>query len=183
MITDQQAHDIIQAAWIKRGLAPLTENQIQAAMCVARFETQYGSGWKKVMAGSNNWGAIQAGKPPAKPGYSRLFMDTHPTAGGANIPYEICFREYPTPEDGASDFLRVLFVRRPSVLAAADRGSIQAVAEAMHGTGYFEGFGKTVAIRIMNYANSLWKNYESILRNTKWPAALVRADVPAQDPE
>jgi len=171
---DQDAYEVLKSAWPDTGLPEPSDAELHAAMCVARLETQYGEGWKSVMVGSNNWGAIQAGKPPARPGYSRLYQDTHPNEKGTSTIYHICFREYPTPEEGAADFLRVLYVRRPKVLAAAGEASIQAVAEAMHESGYYEGFGATIESRIANYANALWRNYQTILKRTGWQPVLSR---------
>ena len=175
MIQDMDAYSILCSAWDVAGLPVPTQPQIHVAMCVARHETGYGSGWKGVMVGSNNWGAIQAGRPPARPGYSRLYQDTHPLPDGTSRTYQICFREYPTPEAGAAGLLRVLYVKRPAVLQAAESADMQKVAEQMHASGYYEGFGKTAEDRIRGYANALWRCYESILKSTGWEPQLIRA--------
>ena len=173
MISDIEAYAILVAAWDTVRVPPPTEAHLHVAMCVARHETRYGRSWQGAMIGSHNWGAIQAGRPPAKTGYSRLYQDSHPNKNGSNTSYAICFREYPTDEDGARDLLRVLFAKRPFVLRAAETGNLKSVAKEMHATGYFEGFGATIEDRIRGYQNALWRVYQTILLNTKWEPVLT----------
>ena len=162
-------------AWSRSGLGPMTQSQLYAAMAVACLETWYGEGWTKAcggtgaMIGSNNWGAIQTSLPPCEDGYSRLCIDTHPNDDGSSTKYESCFREYPTPADGALGLLGTLYGKRPKVLEAAKRGNMQAVAQAMHDSKYYEGFGKTVQERIDNYAKALWRCYQGALKETGDP--------------
>jgi len=108
--------------------------------------------------GSNNWGGIQAGKPKdgvCPPG-SRLASDTFPTQKGKSVSYEVCFREYETPELGARDFLRVLYVKRPAVLVAARTGNAHAAAAAMYDSTYYQGRGSTREERIDGYARAVF---------------------------
>ena len=172
MISDTEARDILVSAWASLNQDPMTDSQLHMAMCVARHESGYGCAWCGVMTGSNNWGAIQAGSMPRK-GYSRLYQDTHPNPDGTNTTYKICFREYATPVEGAADLLRVLYLKRIFVFYAAETGNVQSVAQEMHKSGYFEGSGATVAIRISNYAKALWRNYSTILKSTGWESKLL----------
>jgi hypothetical protein len=72
------------------------------------------------------------------------------------VPYEVCFREYATPLEGARDFLRVLYLKRPAVLVAARTGNAHAAAAAMYDTTYYQGRGSTREERIDGYARAVF---------------------------
>lgn len=158
MTTTLQANDIVISAWQRMFGKMPTDVEVQMTLAVSLGEGGYGSGWKGECANSNNWGAIQAHRPPCGPG-TCLNIDTHPTSSGVSVPYEMCFKAYATPTDGAYDFLRVLYTgKRAGVLEQASRGSARGVAEEMYKTGYYEGWGATVEQRKDNYAKGILKN-------------------------
>ena len=126
-----------------------TRVELQCLQAVAWLETSYGMGWKGTGIGSNNFGAMQAGA--AWHGATFLYTDTHPNADGTSTPYTVAFRKYPTAIAGAEDFLRIVYTKRPSVLAAASRGDIDGFSAALHATRYYEGFGRTVGERIAHH--------------------------------
>lgn len=77
--------------------------------------------------GSHNWGAMHcAENPPCPPGCFEA------TDVGQN-----CFMRFSSVDEGVRAFIRTLYVRRSSVLRAANTGSTSAVASAMKQTGYF----------------------------------------------
>lgn len=129
--------------------------EAQVLQGVAWLETNYGRGWKGDGKNSNNWGAIQRGKPPCDPANSFLYTDTSPNADGTSTPYSICFRKYATAEEGARDLAIIVYRSRPSVLTAAATGDLFSVSAALHATRYYEGFGKTVGDRISNHHKAL----------------------------
>lgn len=147
---------------------------LQAAQAVALGESNYGAGWKADCAGSNNWGAVQAGKPPCG-GDTCLYTDTHPNADGTSTPYEICFRRYPTPEAGAAHMLQILFTRKGArdagVLDAAASGNLKAFSQAMYNSHYYEGFGATPEARVNNHYKMLRANVERIAKALNEPIA------------
>jgi len=121
---------------------------------VACLETGYGDGWKGSGNGSNNMGAIQAG---SWVGETFAYTDTHPNADGTSTPYRIAFRKYATPAAGWEDLVRVVFINRGRslVLNAAKSCDLLGVSQALHATGYYEGFGATVEQRIANHHSAL----------------------------
>lgn len=129
--------------------------EIWALAGVACLETNYGQGWKGVGAGSNNMGAIQCGK--SWTGERFRYTDTHPNADGTSTPYSIDFRKYPTPLDGWIDLVKAAYVNRgrESVRQCAESENWYGVSAALHNTGYYEGFGKTVGDRIHNHCLAL----------------------------
>lgn len=106
----------------------LSELQIAGAM--AQLESNYGlssytnkkTGEKAVL---NNWGAIQAGKPPCGDNFE--VTDTGPQGE-----YNFCYRRYATPADGALDFLRHLTIKRPHSWTAMKTGDIDEYSVRMH---------------------------------------------------
>ena len=128
---------------------------VKALAGIGQLETNYGDGWKGAGRGSNNMGAIQCGASWSGPRF--VYVDTHPNPDGTSTPYRVAFRAYDSPEDGWLDLARVAFANRGrvSVLNAADRGDWYGVSEELHRTGYYEGFGKTVADRVSNHYRAL----------------------------
>lgn len=159
------------------GRAPnLSELQILHA--IALLETGMGRGWQSPEGKvSNNLGAIQYRTPrqlgltPPYPAISPdgkgfLYTDTSPNSDGTSTPYSVYFRRYPTLSDGARDLARVVYEvnGRARVLEAASKGDTYGVSAAMHATGYYEGFGPTVADRIANHHKALMRNLVEIVR-------------------
>jgi hypothetical protein len=153
------ARDIIVRAFRSTfGRAPsLTEAQF--AQAIALGESSYGKGWSKNCpdgATSNNWGAVQAGKPPCDPARSFICTDSHPDG----TRYDICFRKYATPEDGAAHMIKIAF--RPNMMTAAKAGSIEGVSRAMYENRYYTGWGATPEIRIANHVKFLSRSLQTI---------------------
>ena len=111
-----------------------TETQVWLCSAVAALETGFGSGkgWKdpdpaELAAGSNNWGAVQTSSSVE----GQYFTATdHHKDGTA---YRARFRVYPTAQDGAADYLRIL--KRTGALSQT---SVRAFAYQMHKGHYFE---------------------------------------------
>jgi peptidoglycan hydrolase-like protein with peptidoglycan-binding domain len=133
----------------------LTSGAVKCLAGVACIETSYGDGWKGAGKGSHNMGAIQCGTGWTGPRFE--YVDTHPNADGTSTPYRIGFRKYLTADDGWRDLVKTVYVNRgrASVLNAAQAGDIYGVSECLHQTGYYEGFGKTVADRVSNHHRAL----------------------------
>jgi hypothetical protein len=122
---------------------------------VASIETSYGDGWRGAGVGSNNMGAIQCGGSWKGTRFS--YVDTHPNADGTSTRYQIDFRKYSTAREGWRDLGLVVYVNRnrASVRAAAIVSDWRGMSQWLHTTGYYEGFGKTIADRITNHYRSL----------------------------
>lgn len=127
---------------------------LQCLCGVGYLESRYGDAWKGAGVGSNNIGCIQKKRPPCDDS-SFLYTDTHPKPDGTSEAYSVCFWKHPTAGEGWRKLANVMYVKRPSVLAAAERGDLYGVSAAMRATGYYEGFGKTQADRIANHHKAL----------------------------
>ena len=160
-----QARQVMLQAWPSAigGTPDLPELQI--AQALAWLESSYGQGWKPPCSGSNNWGAIQSGRPPCGSD-GCLYTDTSPQADGSSVPYSVCFRVYASPVEGAAAAIRTMYVSngRGKVLAAAKRGAIYDAAAALYDTSYYQGFGATRAVRVQHYADALAKNVQAIAK-------------------
>jgi peptidoglycan hydrolase-like protein with peptidoglycan-binding domain len=132
-----------------------TRVERQPLQGVGWLESQYGAGWRGAGVGSNNVGAVQAGRPPCDPSRSFLYTDTHPNADGSSTSYSICFKKYPSLVEGFADVAELMYVRMYGVLAAAQSGDLHAVSAALHAAGYYEGWGATVAVRVANHYHAL----------------------------
>lgn len=133
----RNARPIVQAA-LERvlGRSP-TPYELQYGHGVAWLESNYGRGWKGPMVGSNNWGAVQC--PKGSTGGDCIpYQDSF--ADGTR--YDVSFRRYATPEDGAADALRHVFAKRPRTAAAiAGKGAtVYRASFAMRRERYYEGF-------------------------------------------
>lgn len=151
----QEAKELATAALtVVLGALP-TPNEVKYLMAVAFLETNYGYGWKGAGAGSNNMGAIQAGSKWL--GEVFTYTDTSPQPDGTNKPYQTHFRKYPTKQEGWEDLAKVVYVNRGryKVLEAARLGDGVGVSQALHATGYYEGYGRTVDDRIRNHFKAL----------------------------
>lgn len=112
------------------GMPNLAELQIAGAM--ADLESGYGKGsYTNKLTGEtkvlNNWGALQAGKPPCDPNKSFEVTDTGPDGE-----YQHCYALYPTPTAGALALLRQLTIRRPASWAHMKTGDIDAFSLQAH---------------------------------------------------
>lgn len=162
--TGDQLHRIRDACVQLRGPVYCTDTVVQAVGALARHETGFGQYKPFAAAGfqSNNWGAQQCSVVADKNGQcpANCFpaRDTSPTSTGANIAYQACFLVNPTPEAGALSLTRLVTVSRPGIAAALPSGDLQVIAQAMRDARYYEGFGKTQAERVRNYAVALERN-------------------------
>jgi hypothetical protein len=161
------AATVIQA-FERAGLTPSTPAQ-RLAQGVGMLETRCGRGWSGAGVGSFNWGAVQAGSS-SWTGATFEYVDTHPNPDGTSTTYRAKFRKYPDNLSGCLDFLRILYVKRPTVLAAAQSGDSGGVSSALYATRYYEGFGATPADRVRNHHKALERMLKSI------DAALVPPD-------
>lgn len=85
----------------------------------------------------NNWGAITA--TPNADGSCPPGTFSHEDSSFELGKYTTCFRAYDTSFDGARDFIRTLYEKRPAVYEAALAGDIRGVAEEMYATNYYLG--------------------------------------------
>jgi peptidoglycan hydrolase-like protein with peptidoglycan-binding domain len=126
--------------------------QAQLAQAVGFLETSYGSGWSNKIPGaatSNNWGAVTAGGEWTGPTFEH--RDSRPDDHGNNIWYSTKFRSYASPQDGATDLIKIVYVQRPSVFAAGLSGDSLAFSTALYRTHYYLGFGATDEQRIAHH--------------------------------
>lgn len=169
----QWARDILTQAFRQTMGREPTVSELQLAQAVSWHESNYGRGWRAAKnpdgraTSSNNWGAVQSGMPKgnACPINSFMYTDTHPTSAGVNVPYQVCFKTYPTPVDGAADVVRLLFKsksRGPGITEAARAGSVNDFSTIMYDTKYYEGWGKTREERIAGHANRMRKTIQTI---------------------
>ena len=140
-LTNAQARAILTSAFrTTMGRTP-SSSELSYCQAVAFLENRYGrAGQFAAMAadGDYNWGSLHArGSPPDCPAGSRAGSDQG----------QVCFQVYPTDEQAAAAFLRVLVRNRPSVLAAMS-GSPEDVAHAMKSTGYYAAPEATYAAAI-----------------------------------
>lgn len=187
MVTEAQARQILVNAFPGRSQA-----WYQAVQAIARGEGHYGNGWRNaditidgvtyINRGerSNNWGAIQCGHATTPGGDCGpgCFPNLDKHANGK--PYQGCFKKYPTPEAGAADFVYVLTDNGPernraSVAAALDDEDASgyldadAIAEAMHATGYMERAADA-------YAKNIAGNAVAIAQTLGEPQLVFRRD-------
>jgi hypothetical protein len=143
---------------------------------VGRLETSFGDGWKGVGAGSNNMGAIIAGKRWT--GDTFEHKDSYPDAQGVNHWYVTKFRKYPNPAEGWEDLARIVYESRPSALAAGAANDSLAFSQALYRTHYYAGFGKTDEERIANHHRILQRCVTSISKELALPAAAAAPVTP-----
>lgn len=139
--------------------------ELQIAGAQAHLESFYGlASYTNKQTGAksgpiNNWGAIQGGKPPCGEGG---FEASDTRADGT--PYNWCYKRYPTPEDGARDFVRQITLRRPTAWNHMRRGDIDAYCDQLRHPKngeplYFEAPAETYAAglaqRVVNIAGTL----------------------------
>lgn len=150
-------------------------NATRHLAAVGFLESHYGYGWRGAGVGSNNMGAIQAGR--SWRGDTFEYTDTHPNPDGTSTRYRVAFRKYPTAQAGWDDLARVMFGGvRHRVLISASRGDSYTVSQGMRETGYYEGFGPTQRDRI--------RNHFLALRKGLWAADGAQGiDVPGGSPD
>lgn len=147
-----------------RGSGYCTTKVVQGIAAVARHETGFSTFFpfaKKDGFVSHNWGAQQCSttaKQGRCPDNCFPATDTSPTAQGTSIPYLACFQVNPTEQAGALSLVKLMTVSRPGIGTALSTGDAQAIAQAMRDARYYEGFGKTQAERVRNYATALERN-------------------------
>lgn len=155
-MNDREMRVLLSEAFARRFGRQGTLPELQCLQSVAWLETSYGQGWKPPGNGSWNFGAMQAGS--SWTGATFVYTDTHPNADGTSTPYIVAFRKYPTAIAGAEDLLRIVYVnkgRDKTVLPAASSGDTLAFSKTMHDSGYYEGFGATVGIRIAHHHDAV----------------------------
>lgn len=126
-------------------------------------ETSYSRGWYKKLPngtvldkrGSNNMGAVQAGKSWA--GAVFEWVDSHADGGT----YTAKFRAYLTPLDGVTDAVRVA-TRTEQEREALARGDYWAFCRALYAAKYYEGFGETESERITGKAKAMHRDLSII---------------------
>lgn len=148
----------------------------QLVQAVGWLETCYASAWSVKIPGaadSNNWGAITAGREwdgetfehrDSKPVSSEKLAQwqahwagkaKRPEGGEpdkrGNVWYSTKFRRYPSLQDGATDLVRIVYLKRDSVHKAGLAGDALAFSTAMYNTVYYTGFGRTPEERIKNH--------------------------------
>jgi hypothetical protein len=151
---------------LSRGkLTRVTEALVAHVQAIGWLETGYASKWKEPGVGSCNWGAVQHKCPPCrdtrvagKPWERQecfSYADTTPQADGSSKRYSVCFRRWPSMEDGVLGLIDQVVVRRPAVLAAALAGKTAEFSAALHATRYYEGYGATVQERIKHHYDAV----------------------------
>jgi hypothetical protein len=163
MISDTQAVQFSKNA-VQSVLKEESPNRGEtvALFACALHESKFSYGWTGAGVGSFNEGAIQCGGWKGK---RFVYVDTHPNPDGTSTKYSACFRAYVTEQDGWNDLSRVMYAgRRDVVRLAASRENWLAVSETMRSTGYYEGFGKTLADRVANHARAMAKGINRALK-------------------
>lgn len=118
-------------------------SEVQCLQAIAWLESAYGRGWKPAGYGSFNLGAIQAGATWR--GATFEYTDTKPNADGTSTPYVTKFRKYGSPQEGAEDLVKVVYInhnRGAKVLPRATAGDTFGFSAGLYDTVYYEGFGK-----------------------------------------
>lgn len=173
------ARNVIIAAFQKvMGRQP-TEGEIQATQAVAHLESYYGRGWKGEGQGSNNWGAIQC-VGTCNDSNSFEYKDSNPQQDGTQKWYTTRFRKYPTPEAGAADLIKTLFLNKTKnykegdntrtrgdlLLDAANNGDVGAFSTALYETSYYGGTGKDKETRVQRHMQAMNKALDSMSKAT-----------------
>ena len=134
----RNAAEVMREGWkLAAGREP-TEGELLYSLLVAKHETSFGRGWKGEMASSNNWGAVQCGQAAIAQGAACIaWEDTHPDGRK----YQVGFRRYASPVEGAADVVRNLTKQRPSVWEVMKaKGPLADFARAMRVERYYGGF-------------------------------------------
>lgn len=141
--------------------------ELQAIQAVARYESEYGKGWKDAGIGSNNWGAIVS--PTCDPEWSFSYGDSSPARGK----YTACFVRYDTPMAGAAALVRTI-VRRDSVMVnLCSLPHLEQFAASLYVTNYYAGAGATGDERIARYNSALVRHVRRISFELDEPIAFI----------
>jgi hypothetical protein len=138
MLSHQSARAVLIVAFRELFGRDPKRIEMQFAQAVALYESGYGSYRfynhinDEYITETNNWGSVHCKDMPPCPPDCFEATDTH--ADGTK--YLACFKRFNTPAQGATYFVREFYKRRPTVLAAANSGSIQNVADAINATDY-----------------------------------------------
>ncbi len=132
------AAEVIRQAFLAEMGREGTDAEIQYATAIANIESSYGRGWKGAMVGSNNWGAVQCAANAQTAAGCIPYQDSFSTGQK----YNIAFRSYPTPVDGARDVIKHIFKKRPRTAAALseDAPCVFRASLAMRRESYYGGF-------------------------------------------
>lgn len=167
------ARAVLVKAWptVFPGRAP-TLAELQIAQALAAFDGAYGGGR---LEGTNNWGAVHQGFPKdgeCPPG-GRLFDDFD---AKTQKRYPVCFKVYPSPEAGAADVLRQMYVARATVAQyVRERRDLQTITRALFRAHYFGGFRKDDPEgNVTDYALNLWSKAQAIAKELGEPLAVER---------
>ena len=162
--TEAWARKIVLECLAKAGYPKPSLGMVQIVQAIGRLEGFYGKASNPPeWAGSNNWGAVQSGKPGPDgscPVGSFGSVDTSPKTG-TTVRYKACFRKYATPEDGCSDMFRIM-TKSPREREAVERGDVIGTSTAMYDAGYYEGMFKDRDKAIAQHAATIAKNVKAI---------------------
>lgn len=161
-----EARDLFEKALTSIGEKP-TPQLVHYVQAMAHNETTYAR-WDV----ANNFGAVQKGSTWT--GKTKVKKDSYVNKDGKTVFYEIAFRVYSTPLEGAADMARII-LQSPSCIrarGAIERGDIlqasrdlrvwRSVAkggqDASDRLGYYEGHGATPDIRERNHAAAIYRS-------------------------
>jgi len=147
MLSHQAARGAIIVAF--RDVMGRDPNRLEAqfAQATALYESGYGSyrfynhETDEYISNTNNWGSVHCKAEPPCPPDCFEATDTH--ADGTK--YLACFKRFTSVGDGARNFIANYYKHKPAILAAANSGTIQNVAEAIHATRYSEASPQKLA--------------------------------------
>ena len=148
--------------------------EAQFAQSVALYESGYGSYrfynhvTDSYITETNNWGSVHCQVTPPCPPDCFEATDTH--ADGTK--YLACFKRFTSPEEGAKFFIRTFYKNKPSILAAANSGSISNVAQAIHSSRYSEAspakLESSLTIRLQEITKALGEPMPSSGGSIRW---------------
>lgn len=183
--TEAWARKIVVDCLQKAGYPSPSLGMIQIVQAIGRLEGFYGKASNPPeWAGSNNWGAVQSGRPGPDgscPVGSFGSTDTSPKSG-TTVKYKACFRKYATPEEGCADMLRIM-LKSPRERAAVEKGDVLATSTAMYDAGYYEGMFKDRDKAIAQHAATVSKNVKAISEALKEPIGTAATGKNAQGEE
>lgn len=133
-----------------------TQCEVAVLAGIAWLETQYGQGWRYEGAGSNNMGAITAGRDWTGDTFS--YEDSRfDEATGQVVKYTTKFRVYPTAEEGWQDLVRAVFQwsGRAKVRDAARGCNFAAVSQGLYDSKYYLGTASTAEARVATHLKAL----------------------------
>lgn len=170
-MTDADARAVLLRIWATTTGEEASLPELQIAQAIGRFEGRYG--FKSDGTQHNNWGGVQCAKgPPCAPDCFE-YGDTH----GDGTAYRWCLRRYPTPDAGASDMVRLITIKRPSVWAAMRMGDAGLVASEMRRTGYHETAVGKYRDAIVSNAKSIAKALGEPLQTKKTGTATNKGTI------